>query len=118
MQKRLVALGMPGLIFTLSGFLAKAFYREYIYTHDIHDLGFAGFLPSFLYVAGFSLLLLVRTHAFPVATITAVTLASVLFEWMQFRHSGVPDFPDLFASLAGGVVAYWVYTRVKRHFPE
>ena len=69
-----------GLIFVCIGFMAKVFYREYIYSHHINDFGMADWLPSFFYVIGFSYLLMVSQVIAPLLITVIVTIASILFE--------------------------------------
>jgi uncharacterized membrane protein YeaQ/YmgE (transglycosylase-associated protein family) len=114
MTKRLQWFGILGIVFTLLGFLAKGFLREYASAEGINEYSITGWLPSFLYVVGFSLLLLMRTLAFPNATIGIVILASLLFEIMQGYRSGNFDFPDLIASVAGGAVSVLIYLFVTK----
>jgi len=97
--------GLIGLGATIAGFIGKAFYRDYINANKIKDFGLAEFLPSYFYVLGFSLLLLIRPTKLPKVVIVAVTSASVCYEIMQYISSGKIDFADIFASIAGGITA-------------
>ncbi len=97
--------GITGLISTIFGFLAKILYRNYITANRIDDYGIAGFLPSYFYVLGFSQLLLIKPSKNPVLVIAIVTIASVGFEFMQYRHSNHIDIQDIIASIIGGITS-------------
>jgi len=103
-----------GLIFTLIGFLAKSFYREHIITNGIHDYGLADLLPSYLYVIGFPLMLLIKPNKFPFLVVSIVCFASVLFEIMQYASSGLFDTKDAIASVMGGLTSALIYTIIER----
>jgi hypothetical protein len=98
--------GITGLLSVIFGFLGKTVYRDFIISKNVNDYGIAGFLPSFFYVIGFSLLLLIRPVRFPVIIIAVVTFASVLFELNQYGSTGQFDIRDTLASIAGGIVAF------------
>ena len=97
--------GLIGLLAVIIGFISKAFYRDYININEINDFGIAEFLPSYFYVVGFSLLLLIRPTRFPKLIILIVTFASILFELKQYVSSGIFDINDMLASIAGGISA-------------
>jgi len=109
--------GLLGLLAVLLGFVGKAFYREYIIDNRIDDYGIAAFLPSYFYVIGFSLLLLLRLTKYPVLVVITVTLASVFYELYQWEQSGSFDLLDIMASMAGGLTAigivFWTYATYK-----
>jgi hypothetical protein len=96
--------------------MAKTIYRDFIYINNINDYGIAGFLPSYLYVAGFSLLLLMRPMRQPAILISIVTFASVLYEVKQFSSSGLFDLRDAIASVAGGVTAFIIFRLIGHSF--
>ena len=97
--------GIIGFVSTLTGFLAKIFYRDYINMNGINDFGFSGFLPSYFYVLGFSQLLLIKPTRYPTIVITIVTFASVGYEFMQYRSSNHLDLLDICASVFGGITS-------------
>ena len=105
MNRRIKNFGIVGFISTLCGFVAKAFYRDYVTMNKINDSGIAGFLPSYFYVLGFSQLLLIRETKYPISVILIVTLASTGFEFMQYHSSGLLDIPDIVASVFGGITS-------------
>jgi len=105
MSKKSIIFGLFGFGATIVGFLGKVFYRDYINSNRINDFGLAGFLPSYFYVIGFSLLLLIRPTNKPKVVITVVASASVCYEIMQYISTGKIDFADIFASIAGGLTA-------------
>jgi hypothetical protein len=107
--------GLMGLIATVIGFLGKAYYRDYINSKGIDDFGIAGFLPSYFYVLGFSLLLLIRPTKHPILIISIVTIASVLFEFKQYHSSSNLDFSDIFASVGGGITAILISLLIERN---
>ena len=109
-QRNLAAFGLLAVIL---GFTGKAFYRPHIAANNMEDYGIAGFLPSYFYVIGFSLLLLVRPNRYPLLLIALVALASVLFELYQWEQSGNFDLYDTLASIAGGFTAVWIVLGVK-----
>ncbi len=101
--------GSAGFLAVALGFLGKSVYRDFIVSNQINDFGIEGFLPSYFYVAGFSLLLMIRPVRFPVLIISIVTLASLLFEIKQSVSSGHIDFIDIAASIAGGLTAFLIF---------
>lgn len=113
--KNSIAYGVIGLLSTILGFLGKAFYRGYILSNSINDWGIARFLPSYFYVVGFSLLLLIKPTKYPLLIIFIVTLASILFETKQYFSTNFLDVKDILASIAGGVTAFIVLKIVERN---
>lgn len=105
-----------GLGFILTGLLAKSFYRDYIGSHGIDDFGLANTLPSFFYVIGFSQLLMISSFRYPSLFILVVTLGSVIFEIKQYYGSGTLDTGDIIASLAGGLVSWFMLLYVRKRF--
>jgi uncharacterized membrane protein YccC len=114
MPRKYLQFGITGLLFSLLGFLAKGFLREYVHTQGWNDIGISGWMPSFLYVTGFSQLLLIRTSAYPHATIFIVMIASVLFEVMQWHSTGTADVADVIASIGGGLLSFLIYRGVSK----
>ena len=114
MNKKQLTYALAGLLFTAAGFIVKAFYRDYAYTSGINSFNLVGVLPSFLYVIGFSQLLLIKPPLRPRITIWMVTLASVLFELRQYYSTGMADFADLLASVAGGFISLIIWQVVER----
>jgi glycopeptide antibiotics resistance protein len=106
LPKKNILYGITGLIAVILGFLGKTVYRDFIRLHNVSDFGVSGFLPSLFYVAGFSLLLLMRPTRFPVAVITIVTTASLLFELEQYLSAGNFDIADSIATISGGIIAF------------
>lgn len=109
MTKKNIQAGLTGLTAVIFGFLGKAVYRDYININSINDFGIAGFLPSFLYVIGFSLLLLIKPSRHPYLSILIVTTGSVLYEFKQYLSSSVIDINDILASVAGGLCSVLIY---------
>ena len=103
-----VKFGAIGLLAVVIGFMGKAFYRNFIYINEIDDYGLAGYLPSYFYVLGFSLLLLIRPTKHPKAIILIATAASILFELKQWNSTGNFDLKDILASIGGGLTAILV----------
>jgi len=105
-----------GLVFVIIGLLAKSVYRNYVNSNGIDDFGLAGSLPSFLYVIGFSQLLMIRPVRYPGLIISVVTLGSVIYEFKQFHESGKLDTNDIIASLAGGAISLFILYLVLKKF--
>lgn len=105
-----------GIGFVIIGFLAKAFYREYINSNGIDDFGLAGSLPSFLYVIGFSQILQIRPIKYPVLVMIVVTIGSVMYEFKQSYRSGTLDISDIVASILGGVISYLILIIIEKKF--
>jgi len=106
--------GIIGFVSTLLGFLAKIFYRDYINMNGINDFGFAGFLPSYLYVLGFSQLLLMRPTRYPEVVVAIVTLTSIGYEFMQYHSSHLLYIPDIIASIFGGITSFVALKMVQK----
>lgn len=115
MAKKSITYGIIGLLATILGFLGKAFYRDYILSNSINDWGIAWFLPSYFYVIGFSLLLLVKQTKYPLLIIFIVTMASILFETKQYFSTNFFDVKDILASIAGGLTAIIILKIVERN---
>ena len=116
METKQKASFLIGLVFVIIGLLAKSVYRNYINSHGIDDFGLAGFLPSFLYVIGFSQLLQISSFRYPSLWILVVSLGSVVFELKQYYSSGTLDISDIIASLAGGAISYLILVYVRKRF--
>jgi len=108
--------GVIGLISTIIGFSGKAFYRDFINANGIYDYGIAGFLPSYFYVLGFSLLLLIRPAKHPIVDVVIVTIASIFYEIKQYFSSGLLDLPDIVASIGGGLTAILIIILIERKY--
>jgi hypothetical protein len=118
MRKKNIAFGLAGLLSVIIGFAGKTIYRDFVLNNGISDLGLAGFLPSFFYVTGFSLLLLMRPKKYPVTIIILVTTGSVLYEIMQYYNSSHLDIKDIIASLTGGFVAFIILRVLDRIYQQ
>ncbi|MDD2798640.1 MAG: hypothetical protein PHV20_08625 [Bacteroidales bacterium] len=105
-----------GLTAVILGFASEAFYRDFIYSNQIDDFGFANFLPSYFYVIGFSQLLLIQLSRFSRWIILSVTLASVGYEFMQFAHSTAFDLGDSLASIVGGISSLLLLQLKSKYF--
>ncbi len=105
-----------GLVFIILGLLAKSFYRDYIISKGIDDFGLADALPSFLYVIGFSQLLMISSFRYPAIVIMVVSLGSVIFEFKQYYRSGMLDTGDVIASVAGGLVSWFILVYVRKKY--
>lgn len=95
--------GIIGLLAVILGFLSKTIYRDYINLNKINDYGLAGSLPSYFYVVGFTLLLLIKPAKYPKVLVLIVTLGSVFYELKQWNSTGILDVKDILASIAGGL---------------
>lgn len=105
MSKKSRIYGLLGFSSVVIGFICKVFYRNYINSNGINDYGIGGFLPSYFYVLGLSLLLLIRPTRFPKLVIWIVTVASILYEIKQYITGGIFDVKDALASIMGGITA-------------
>lgn len=105
-----------GLVFVIIGLVFKSYYRNYIVSHGIDDFGLANSLPSFLYVIGFSQLLQISSFRYPALVILIVSLGSVIYEFKQYYSSGTLDISDIVASLAGGLISYFILIYVEKRF--
>lgn len=114
MSKKARIYGLSGLSLTIIGFLGKTLYRDFVNSKGIIDYGLAGFLPSFFYVAGFSLLLLIRPTKYKILTVSIVTFASILFEVYQFLSTNIIDTGDIIASVAGGITSIVLMKLIER----
>lgn len=105
--------GFIGLAATILGFIAKVFFREYVFINNINDFGLSGFLPSLLYVIGFSQLLLIKPIKHPWVVVMFVTAGAISYEFMQFYSNGILDVKDILASLIGGIISLVIcYQRI------
>ena len=106
-----------GLIATIIAFVMKAFYRPYIVANHLYDFGLADHSPSLFYVAGFSLLLLIRWYPKVYLTTLMVTFASIGYEFMQFKKTEILDTGDIIASIAGGIITLLIVKSLKLIYP-
>ncbi|WP_297690704.1 hypothetical protein [uncultured Eudoraea sp.] len=106
--------GIIGLIAVILGFLSKTIYRDYINLNKINDYGVAGSLPSYFYVVGFTLLLLIKPNKYPKVLVLIVTLGSVLYELMQWSSTRKLDVKDILAAIAGGLTVLVILKLVKK----
>lgn len=116
MKQMNIIYGSLGLVNVLLGFIAKAFYRPYAYGAGLEDFGLADALPSFFYVIGLSLLLLLSDVKYPWLLIIMVTLGSVGYEYMQSLTAETIDTRDLVASVAGGLITLLIWKIVDSGF--
>jgi hypothetical protein len=108
--------GIIGLLAVILGFLSKTIYRDYINLNEINDYGAAGSLPSYFYVVGFTLLLLIKPNKYPKVLVLIVTLGSVLFEIKQWNSTVKLDAKDILASVAGGLTVLVILKLVKKNY--
>lgn len=106
--------GIIGLLAVILGFLSKTIYRDYINLNKINDYGVAGSLPSYFYVVGFTLLLLIKPTKYPKVLLLIVALGSVLYELMQWGSTGKLDVKDILASIGGGLTVLVLLKLVKK----
>ena len=116
MEEKHKASFLVGLLFVIIGFLAKTAYRDYIVSHGIDDFGLAGSLPSFLYVIGFSQILLIRPIKYPSLVIIIVTFGSIIYEFKQSNRSGILDINDIVASITGCMASMLILYLVVKKF--
>jgi len=116
MTKQSSLFGLIGFIAIIIGFLGKTYYRDYVNSTGINDYGIAGFLPSYFYVLGFSLLLLIKPTKFPKSVISIVTIASILFEIKQYISTDKFDLKDILASIAGGLTGILVLKLIDKKY--
>ncbi|MFW5831821.1 MAG: hypothetical protein ACOC1D_02530 [Prolixibacteraceae bacterium] len=114
MSKKQKLFGLIGLMFTIAGFILEMFFSDFINSNNINDPGLANALPGLFFVTGFSQLLLIKPPLRPGILITAVALASVLFELRQYYSIGFFDFPDILASATGGVLSFYIWKMVEK----
>lgn len=110
--------GIIGLLAVILGFLSKTIYRDYINLNKINDYGVAGSLPSYFYVVGFTLLLLIKPNKYPKILVLIVTLGSLLFEIKQWNSTGKLDVKDILASVAGGLTVLLLLKLVKKRHED
>jgi hypothetical protein len=116
MKQKNLTYAFLGIINVVIGFIAKAFYRPYAYGAGFEDFGLADALPSFFYVIGLSLLLLLSDVKYPWLVIIMVSLGSVGYEYLQSLTAGTIDNGDLIASLAGGLISLLIWKIVDSGF--
>ena len=114
MTKQSKLYGLAGLIAVCLGLIGKAWYREFINQNSINDYGIAGFLPSYFYVIGFSLLLSIRLAKNIEVVVFIVTTASILFEIKQYYTTSALDIKDIIASILGGGTALIVSNFIRK----
>ncbi|MFC2147779.1 MAG: VanZ family protein [Eudoraea sp.] len=110
--------GIIGFLAVLMGFLSKVIYRDFINLNEINDYGIAGFLPSYFYVLGFSLLLLIRPTKHSKKIVLIVTIASILFELEQWSASGKLDLKDIIASIFGCITAILIVKIIEKYIKK
>lgn len=113
MNKRKAIFGIIGLSATILGFIANVLYSDFIYSNNIKDFGLADALPGFLYVIGFSQLLLIKPPIRPGFVIGVVVLASSLLELMNYPDRML-DYKNIIASIAGGFISFAIWKYVDK----
>lgn len=116
MKQKNLTFAFLGIMNVIIGFIAKALYRPFAYGAGFEDFGLADALPSFFYVIGLSLLLLLSDVKYPWLVIILVTLGSVGYEFMQSLTAGKIDSRDLVASVAGGLISLLIWKIVDSGF--
>ena len=106
--------GLIGLLAVVIGFLSKTIYRNFVNLNGINNYGIAGFLPSYFYVLGFALLLLIKPTKYTKLIVLIVTLGSILFELKQWKSTGKIDLNDILASIAGGITVILILKFIEK----
>lgn len=110
MNKKQQITAAIGFTAMAAGFAVKIIYPENVY--NANNLKLADAFATILFVIGFSQLLLLKPLLRPGITIAVVTLASFLFEIRQYYSYGIADYLDVAASIAGGFISYFIWSRV------
>lgn len=108
MNKKQRIAGLVGVVFTITGFTVKVLY----YYYGNYNFRLADALTTIFLVVGFSQLLLIKPILRPGITIAVVTLASFLFEIREYYSYGIADYENIAASIAGGIISYFIWSRV------
>lgn len=116
MERKNIIFGIIGFISVIFGFIAKVFYRPYVSANHVNDFGIADCSPSFFYVIGFSLLLLLKPNKYAWLFIIVVTFGSLAYELMQSNNNGILDIKDIIASLLGGIISMLIWLRIERNY--
>ncbi|HEY69147.1 MAG TPA: hypothetical protein G4O08_01040 [Anaerolineae bacterium] len=101
----------------ISGFV-KSVYRPWAYQHEVPDLGFAGWAPSFFYILGLGMLLATLIQIVPglrrlkFQTMIGAGLGALGYEISQaIRSDRTFSWPDVLATI-GGIVAALLIEKV------
>ena len=105
-----------GFVILLAGFLARFVFRSFIVGHGIDDFGLAAWLPRFLYVIGFSQILLIRPIKYPPLVMVVVAIGSIVYEYKKSFTSGNLDISIIVASILGGVVSYLILLFIEKKY--
>ena len=105
-----------GFVILLVGFLARFVFRSFIIGHGIDDFGLSAWLPRFLYVIGFSQILLIRPIKYPPLVMVVVAIGSIVYEYKKYYLSGKLDINIIVASILGGVVSYLILLFIEKKF--
>lgn len=100
----------------LVGFLTRFVFHSFIIGHGIDDFGLAAWLPRFLYVIGFSQILLIRPIKYPPLVMVVVAIGSIVYEYKKFYLSGKLDISVIVASILGGVISYLILLIIEKKF--
>ena len=109
---------LTGLVFVILGWLANSVLRDFISRNGINDFGITGSLPSFLFVIGFSLVILIKSFRYPALVILALCIVAVLYEVKQYYISGNFDISNCIASIAGGGIALLIWIYIEKRFAD
>ncbi len=110
-----------GIIIPVIGLLLTAFYRPYIYSHDINDLGFADVIGSLVSVIGFCCFVWgfksFSNKEMNAQIILATFIFSVLWEFFGYLGIyGVFDWKDVVAGILSGLFTFLIKQLVERKF--
>jgi len=100
----------------LSGITAlfiKLFYRPWINHHQVHDFGWSGAAPNFLFSLGICLFIAFVSAKRTLEKMIYTTCGILLYEIEQLWSYRTFDFLDIAATLAGLGLAILIYKRVE-----
>ncbi|MFK5890254.1 MAG: hypothetical protein QM486_05940 [Flavobacteriaceae bacterium] len=110
-----------GIIIPVIGLLLTAFYRPYIYSHDINDFGFAAVIGSLVSVIGFCCFVWgfksFSNKEMNAQIILAIFIFSFLWEFFGYLGIyGVFDWKDVVAGILSGLFTFFIKQLVERKF--
>lgn len=89
-------------------FVIRQFFRPYLLAHFINDHAISRWMPSFFFVTGLSMLLMVfRRYRFEIVPIL-VTIGTLVYQMGHYVLTGIPDRESLVATLLAGGFALFV----------
>jgi len=108
-----------GILVPVAGLLLSAFYRPYIYSHNINDFGFADVIGSLVSVIGFCCFIWAFKTFSNKEMNTQIIMATFIFAilWDFFGYVGIYgvfDWKDVVVGILSGIITFFIKQNVEK----